>query len=127
MARFPFFMMSIRNIKRSKMRSYMLLAGVALTVSLQIGIAISVDSLMDDFIQTNRNHNYTDITMYGKENLTITDINEHIPTIQDSFKVEHVSPAVRINLTSVITLPQALQNTYIYGITTDHPDFSKFD
>ena len=57
MARFPFVMLSIRNIQRSKMRSYMLLAGVALTVSLQIGIAISVDSLKEDFIQTNRRHN----------------------------------------------------------------------
>ena len=32
MAKFPFFSMSIRNIKRSKLRSIMLLAVVALTV-----------------------------------------------------------------------------------------------
>ncbi len=127
MARFPFVMLSIRNIKRSKMRSYMLLAGVALTVSLQIGIAISVDSLKEDFIQTNRNHNYTDITMYGEENQTLADIRAQIPQIQDSFKVEGVSPAVTLNLSTLLQLPNDLGDTYIYGITTDHPDFSRFD
>ncbi len=127
MARFPFFMLSIRNIKRSKMRSYMLLAGVALTVSLQIGIAISVDSLKEDFIQTNRVHNFTDITLYGRDNVTLDDINAILPTVRDDFKVEGVSPTVSLNLSTLINLPDDFGATYLFGITTEHPDFSRFD
>jgi len=78
MANFSFFSMSIRNIKRSKLRSIMLLAGVALTVSLQIGIAVAVDSLTEDFIQTNRNHNFTDITVHSATQMTITEINSQL-------------------------------------------------
>ena len=65
MARHPYIMFPIRNIQRNKLRSLLLILGVSLTVALQIGIAISVDSLIYDFEQQQRNHNYTDLTVHG--------------------------------------------------------------
>ena len=128
MARFPFVSMSTRNIKRSKLRSILLLAGVALTVSLQIGIAVSVDSLMDDFIQSNRNHNFTDLTVRGREPLTLNEINtELIPTIQTVGGLEGVSPIATVNLYNIFNDSNLLSNAVFYFCTPDHPDFLTFD
>jgi len=128
MARFPFFSMSIRNIKRSKLRSIMLLAGVALTVSLQIGIAVAVDSLTEDFIQTNRNHNFTDITVHSATQMTITEINNQLIPIIESLKgIEKISPVITTSLTNILVGDNIQRDSIFYGCSSSHPDLYSFD
>ena len=53
-----------KNVSRSKYRTFLLILGIILTVSLETGIVLSVDTLYDDFILDHRNQNYTDITVH---------------------------------------------------------------
>ena len=55
------FSLAWRNVTRSKYRSFLLILGILLTVALETGIAVSVDTLYDDFLLENRNNNYTGI------------------------------------------------------------------
>ncbi|MFX0085818.1 MAG: ABC transporter permease [Candidatus Hodarchaeota archaeon] len=112
-----------RNIKRNKLRSFLLIAGVALTVSLQIGIAISVDSLLHDFVLSSRNKNYTDITIRGKNPLTIEEIDEQIiPIIESVDGLGRMSAVATVPLADIIQQQAEGKYLMIYGVRNTHPD-----
>ncbi len=122
----PFLMIPIRNIKRNKLRSFLLVLAVTLTVSLQIGIAISVDSLLSDFVQSQRNRNYTDITIRNKDDVTNESLlSALIPLIQSVKGVGKVSTALTVPLESIVALNDTQSGRYplLYGCNSSHPDY----
>ncbi|MHA2074774.1 MAG: ABC transporter permease, partial [Candidatus Hodarchaeales archaeon] len=125
----PFLMIPIRNIKRNKLRSFLLVLAVTLTVSLQIGIAISVDSLLSDFVHSQRNLNYTDITIRSKDDLTFENISDLIPLIQSVDGVGKVSIAATVPLENIVSLNDTQSGRYplLYGCDKTHPDFSTLE
>ncbi|MHA1214067.1 MAG: ABC transporter permease [Candidatus Hodarchaeales archaeon] len=127
MARHPYIMFPIRNLQRNKLRSLLLIVGVSLTVALQIGIAISVDSLIYDFEQQQRNHNYTDLTVHGKEPLTLTEAKILAPKIAALNGIEKVAPATILTLTPFVDEQQLSPKAIFYATTSSHPDFDKVD
>jgi putative ABC transport system permease protein len=122
-------MIPIRNIKRNKLRSFLLVLAVTLTVSLQIGIAISVDSLLSDFVHSQRNLNYTDITIRSKDDLTFENISDLIPLIQSVDGVGKVSIAATVPLENIVSLNDTQSGRYplLYGCDKTHPDFSTLE
>ena len=68
--------LSLRNVKRHRWRTFLIIAGIAISVGLEAGIAISVDSLYSNFIESHRGENYTDITIHPKSNSTFDEMQE---------------------------------------------------
>ncbi|MFX1516046.1 MAG: ABC transporter permease [Promethearchaeota archaeon] len=116
-----------RNITRSKYRSFLLIFGVLLTVALETGISISVDTLYDDFVLDNRNQNFTDITinpiawvgLSGMETLT-----------KDVRKIPGVGKASPVYFFTVNRFlgEEFRTNILVYGVDSqNHPDMPHFE
>jgi ABC-type lipoprotein release transport system permease subunit len=94
--------------------------GIILTVSLETGIVLSVDTLYDDFILDHRNQNYTDITVHPSiwsDLSTLTDIAKvirRVPGVVKASPVFYMSQFPNVSITNVL----------IYGIdSSTHPDY----
>ena len=57
------FSLAKKNVIRSPYRSFLLTLAIILTIALETGIAVSIDTLYDDFIYDSRNQNFTDISV----------------------------------------------------------------
>ncbi|WP_455463798.1 ABC transporter permease, partial [Candidatus Hodarchaeum mangrovi] len=114
-----------KNASRSKYRSFLLIFGVILTIALETGIVISVDTLYDDFIFNNRNQNFTDISVFPKKWLDISPLQSIAETIRYIKGVRKASPVYSIVANKF--LPEEIPDTniLIYGIDPEtHPDIS---
>ncbi|MHA2052544.1 MAG: FtsX-like permease family protein [Candidatus Hodarchaeales archaeon] len=116
-----------RNVSRSKYRSALLITGIILTIALETGIVISIDTLYDDFIFDNRNQNYTDITVTPLDWKEISDIREVARTTRAVSGVSKASPVYYTTVNQF--LDQSIpSNIYIYGIdSSTHPDYSSMN
>jgi putative ABC transport system permease protein len=98
-------------------------------VGLEAGIAISIDSLYDDFIESHRGENYTDITIHPKQNTTFNEMRELAEEVAEIKGVEAVSPvATFILIENVTGLESIPNNVILYGVDTEnHPDFPNLE
>ncbi|MHA2246788.1 MAG: ABC transporter permease [Candidatus Hodarchaeales archaeon] len=115
---------AFRNATRSKYRSFLLIIGILLTVALETGIVISVDTLYDDFIFDHRNQNYTDITVNPKEWADLTTL-KGLANV-DVRLVSGVTKASPVYYTTVNRFmgEEIRTNVLLYGIdSSTHPDF----
>lgn len=114
-----------RNAARSKYRSSLLILGIVLTIALETGIVISIDTLYDNFVFNNRNQNYTDISVIPKEWVglsTLLSITEDVSTVAG---VTKASPVYTIPASRLVKDQFPESNILIYGIDPKtHPDFS---
>ncbi|MFX0182920.1 MAG: ABC transporter permease [Candidatus Hodarchaeota archaeon] len=117
-----------RNVSRSKYRSFLLIFGILLTIALETGIVVSVDTLYDDFIFDNRNQNYTDIRVIPQQwhNLSrLTTLSRDIKSVSG---VSRASPVYSILVTPEIIGQDYRTNILIYGIEAKtHPDFPRLN
>jgi len=60
-----------RNVTRHKFRTYLIIAAITISVGLETGIVITIDSLYEDFIDRHRGENYTDITIHPKTEISL--------------------------------------------------------
>ena len=42
--------LSLRNVRRNRWRTFLIIIGIAISVELETGVAITIDSLYEDFI-----------------------------------------------------------------------------
>lgn len=118
-----------RNIIRNRWRTFLIIAGIAISVGLETGIAITIDSLYDDFIKSHRGDNFSDISIHPKGMTTIDKMRNLSKIIKTIPGVETVSPVATIthidNLSSVVNVPN---NTLLYGLDpASHPDYPHID
>lgn len=119
------FTLPFRNVRRNRWRTCLIMIGIAISVGLETGIAITIDSLYEDFINSHRGENFTDITIHPKKNSTIGEMNSLIEVVKSIKGVERASPVATITymdeLSALTTIPN---NIIIYGLEPDsHPDY----
>ncbi|UCG03293.1 MAG: FtsX-like permease family protein [Candidatus Heimdallarchaeota archaeon] len=118
------FGLAIRNATRSKYRSFLLIFGILLTVALETGIVISVDTLYDDFIFDHRNQNFTDITVNPKEWITLDELQSLAKSVQRVPGVSKASPVYYILANAFLDV-EVSDKVLVYGINPkSHPDFT---
>ncbi|MFX0124664.1 MAG: ABC transporter permease [Candidatus Hodarchaeota archaeon] len=121
------FVLALRNATRSKYRSILLIIGILLTVALETGIVISIDTLYDDFIFDHRNQNYTDITVNPKEWINFRELQSLAKVVQQVPGVSKASPVYYISANDFLNV-EISDNVLVYGINSDtHPDFMHLD
>ncbi|MFW9904365.1 MAG: FtsX-like permease family protein [Candidatus Thorarchaeota archaeon] len=115
-----------RNVTRNHWRTFLIIIGIALSVGLETGIAISIDSLYSDFIDSHRGDNFTDITIHPKDKTTIEVMRNLAEIVKKIPGVETVSPVATINyIDELSVLKDIPQNIILYGLEPEfHPDFS---
>ncbi|MFX1515498.1 MAG: ABC transporter permease, partial [Promethearchaeota archaeon] len=115
-----------RNVTRHRWRSFLIIIGIAISVGLETGIAVTIDSLYGDFIESHRGDNFTDITIHPKGKTTL----ENMRTISEL--VETVPGTKTASVVTTLTFFEEItrfsnipNNIIIYGLDpTSHPDFS---
>ncbi|UCG89916.1 MAG: FtsX-like permease family protein [Candidatus Heimdallarchaeota archaeon] len=118
-----------RNVTRNRWRSFLIIIGIAISVGLETGIAVTIDSLYGDFIESHRGDNFTDITIHPKEKTTIEEmksLSELVRTIPGTKKVGLVATITYMEeLAEAAEIPN---NILIYGLETNtHPDFPNIE
>jgi ABC-type lipoprotein release transport system permease subunit len=94
-----------------------------LTVALETGIAISVDTLYDDFILDHRQKNYTDITVSPKTWVNLSTLTSTADQIRKISGVAKAGPTYYISVDQFADIGVTTQ-TLLYGIDSKtHPDF----
>ncbi len=118
--------LSLRNVTRHRWRTFLIIAGIAISVGLEAGIAISVDSLYSNFIESHRGENYTDITIHPKLNSTLDEMQELAEVVNEIKGVETASPVATFFLSGNISGYEDIPNNIIlYGVDVNtHPDFA---
>lgn len=121
------FSLAWRNVTRSRYRSFLLILGILLTVALETGIAVSVDTLYDDFLLENRNNNYTDITVNPVTWQDSASLEVLAKEVRQISGVSKASPALFLSVNQFIS-QQVSQNVLVYGIDPkNHPDMAHLD
>ncbi|MFW9853437.1 MAG: ABC transporter permease [Candidatus Thorarchaeota archaeon] len=116
-----------KNITRAKYRSFLLIFGVLLTVALETGIAISVDTLYDDFTFNNRNQNYTDITVNPSSWMELAELKALANDVRQIPGVATASPAIFFGVSRILEQDFSA-NVLVYGIDpVTHPDIPYLD
>ncbi|MFW9777607.1 MAG: ABC transporter permease [Candidatus Heimdallarchaeota archaeon] len=116
-----------KNITRSKYRSFLLIFGVLLTVALETGIAISVDTLYDDFTFNNRNQNYTDITVNPSSWMELSELKALANDVRQTAGVATASPVIFFAASRFLG-EDFSANVLVYGVDPGtHPDIPYFD
>ena len=124
-----------RNFSRNKWRTFLIILGIAISVGLETGIAISVDTLYNDFIENHRGNNFTDISVYSNKHSTLAEMQELESEVQDIEGVEISSLVATFALLdppSFITDRPDLENitntVILYGFKPEsHPDFPQLN
>lgn len=117
-----------RNVTRSKYRSTLLIFGIILTIALETGIVVAIDTLYDDFIFDNRNHNFTDISVIPKKWQNLSTLQSNAREIRKIPGVSKASPVYSITARSLSIGEQVSAKILIYGIDPKyHPDFSSLN
>ncbi|UCG90275.1 MAG: hypothetical protein JSU57_00690, partial [Candidatus Heimdallarchaeota archaeon] len=115
--------LALRNATRTKYRSFLLIFGILLTVALETGIVISVDTLYEDFILDHRNQNYTDITVHPKEWVNLTSLQTIAKDVRQVSGVTKASPVYYAPAYRFLDV-EISGNVLVYGIDSrTHPDF----
>ncbi|MHA2328366.1 MAG: ABC transporter permease, partial [Candidatus Hodarchaeales archaeon] len=110
------FSLAWRTATRSKYRTFLLLLGIILTVTLETGIVVCVDTLYDDFLLDHRNNNRTDITVNPIKWINQTKLDELAEEIQQTSGVAKAS--------SIFYYHAPDTNILLLGIDPEsHPDF----
>ena len=118
---------AFRNATRSKYRTFLLIFGILLTVALETGIVISVDTLYDDFILDHRNQNYTDITVNPKEWANLTTLKGLANDVRHLSGVTKASPVYYTTVNRFMD-EEIRANVLLFGIdSSTHPDFQHID
>ncbi len=121
------FGLALRNAARLKYRSSLIIIGVLLTVALETGIVVSVDTLYDEFISDHRNQNYTDITVNPKEWVNLATLKDLSKIVQQVSGVAKASPVYYTPLKQIID-EEIHSDILLYGIDSkSHPDFPKIN
>ncbi len=116
-----------RNATRSRYRTFLLILGITLTIALETGIVVSVDTLYDDFLLDHRHQNYTDITVNPLEFPTFTELKQLSQTVRSVRGVSKASPVYYINVDSLLNISVG-SNILLMGIdSSTHPDFAKLN
>ncbi|MFX0013830.1 MAG: ABC transporter permease [Promethearchaeota archaeon] len=122
------FSLARRNATRSPYRSSLLILGIVLTVALETGIVISVDTLYDDFIFSNRNNNYTDISVIPKTWVNLSSLRSITREVASVAGVTKASPVYTIPVNRLVKEEFPESNILIYGLDPKtHPDFSNIN
>jgi len=117
-----------RNAGRSKYRSFLLIFGILLTIALETGIVVSVETLYDDFIFDNRNQNYTDIRVIPQQWHNLSRLTTLARDVKSVSGVSRASPVYSILVTQEIFGQAYDTNILIYGIEAKtHPDFPRLN
>ncbi len=112
-----------RNATRSKYRSFLLIFGILLTIALETGIVVSVDTLYDDFLFDHRNQNYTDITVHPDPWLNLSALEALAKDIQKTPGVAKASPVYYAKARDILN-ESISQSILLFGIDSKtHPDF----
>ncbi|UCE12808.1 MAG: ABC transporter permease [Candidatus Heimdallarchaeota archaeon] len=123
--------LALRNVTRSKWRTFLLILGITLTVALETGIVVTIDTIYDDFIFDHRNHNYTDITVNPKNPynwLNLTTIRDLTSEIKSISGVRHASEVYYIAADRLFKEAEFFSNVLIYGINhRSHPDLKSLN
>lgn len=118
-----------RNVTRNQWRSFLIMLGIAISVGLETGIAVTIDSLYGDFIESHRGENLTDITIHPKAKTTIEDMKNLSELVDTIPGTEKVSLVATINYMEELTESADIPNNIIiYGLeTSTHPDFPNIE
>ena len=117
------FNLAWRNVTRSKYRSFLLIFGILLTIALETGIVVSVDTLYDDFLFDHRNQNYTDITVHPDVWLDLPALESLAKDIRRIPGVAKASPVYYIKARDILN-QSISQYILVLGIDSKtHPDF----
>ena len=98
-----------RNVTRHRFRTYLIIAAITISVGLETGIVITIDSLYEDFIDRHRGENFTDITVHPKEKTTMdkmTSLSEAVGLVKG---VDKVSPVATFIVSILLTWNVSLQ------------------
>ena len=118
------FGLALRNATRSKYRTVLLIFGILITVALETGIVISVDTLYDDFIFDHRNQNFTDITVHPRDVPLLEELQTLAETVQKVPGVSRASPVYYIEANRFLDV-ETSDKVLVYGIDQEsHPDFT---
>ncbi|MFX0210765.1 MAG: FtsX-like permease family protein, partial [Candidatus Hodarchaeota archaeon] len=113
------------NVTRSEYRSTLLILGIFLTIALETGIVVSVDTLYDDFIFNNRNQNYTDISVIPKKWTGLSSLHSIAKDVNSVAGVTKASPVYHLPFDQLLMDEFPNTSILIYGIDPKtHPDFS---
>ncbi|MFX1283028.1 MAG: ABC transporter permease [Promethearchaeota archaeon] len=119
------FNLAKKNVICSKYRSTLIILGILLTIALETGIVISVDTLYDDFILDNRNQNLTDISVIPTKWANLSTLRSLAKDIQSISGVSRASPVYALYSTQILSEELPGSNTLVYGIDSKtHPDFN---
>ncbi|UCG01281.1 MAG: FtsX-like permease family protein [Candidatus Heimdallarchaeota archaeon] len=123
------FSLARKNIIRSKYRSILIVFGILLTIALETGIVITIDTLYDDFILDNRNNNYTDITVIPITKWTnITNLRKIAKDVESVHGITQASPVYSLQNKGILQVAFSDSKILIYGIDSNsHPDFSSLN
>ena len=118
-----------RNVTRHRWRSFLIIIGIAISVGLETGIAITIDSLYGDFIESHRGDNFTDITIHPKGMASLEDLKNVSELVRKVPGTEKVSIVTTLTFFEEITrFSDIPNNIIIYGLDPDsHPDFSDIE
>ncbi|MHA2247096.1 MAG: ABC transporter permease, partial [Candidatus Hodarchaeales archaeon] len=118
------FNLAWRNVTRSKYRSFLLILGILLTVALETGIAVSVDTLFDDFLLKNRDDNYTDITVNPVTWQDSDSLEGLAKEVRQISGVSKASPVLFLSVNQFVS-QQLSGNILVYGVDSkNHPDMA---
>lgn len=124
---------SVRNVKRNNWRTFLLIIGITLSIALETGITISVDSLYENFISDHRNNNYTDITIHSRTGSSLDTMNNQINAIKNTPGVLEASVAATAILTENVLQAESelyyqTRSVIVYAFDpATHPDFKELD
>lgn len=124
-----------RNFTRNRWRTFLIVLGIAVSVGLETGIAVSVDSLYGNFIENHRGNNFTDITIHSKSNSTLLEMQELEQRMLDIDGVKKSSLVATFTLNDLPSFIQdqpLLENitnaVILYGFEPEnHPDFPQLE
>ncbi|UCE14857.1 MAG: FtsX-like permease family protein [Candidatus Heimdallarchaeota archaeon] len=121
--------LSSRNVSRNRWRTFLIITGIAISVGLETGIAITIDSLYTDFIESHRGNNFTDITIHPKEKTTIDQMRNLTELIRTVPGVEKASPVVTATYIEALSSSNDIpNNSILYGLEPDsHPDYQEME
>ncbi|MHA2245910.1 MAG: ABC transporter permease [Candidatus Hodarchaeales archaeon] len=118
-----------RNVTRNRWRSFLIIIGIAISVGLETGIAVTIDSLYGDFIESHRGDNFTDISIHPKEKTTIEEMMNLCRIVNTIQGTEKTSLVATINLMEELAESADIPNNIIiYGLNkSSHPDFPNIE
>jgi len=115
-----------RNVTRHKFRTYLIIGAITISVGLETGIAVTIDSLYEDFIDRHRGDNFTDITIHPKEKTTIEVLKSLSEAVKSVKGVDKVCPVATFTVSKNSSVLEHITNNIIlYGLTPElHPDYA---